>query len=409
MKTVTPLFLGGAEPDQRAELRAPSIKGAMRFWYRAIDPEYKKHEAAIFGSMDTEQSGFLIKITSQSISKRNVNEEYRDRPKTAYLGFGPINKGKTTRPYLKSGGEFVIEIIFKPKIKNDARLKVEKSLWALLVFGGLGSRSRKGFGSLTVKNIQGAILPLPWQFKDVDELEKAISDFWKDMQKPTGLQEYTRWSKDVICVVVNEKENGAVVLEWRGNELHNYRSYYGDNPCNFEPDHDDMLNYLKNGTSPPSPPLRTAFGLPHNYFFTNSFKGLIKKSRLKNNIVTEDRKSKDFVCFLETDKRREDQFSNRLGKIFKIKDDKDYVLQVWMQSLKGVPGEVNLMEGEQKGRRASPLFLHIQELRNGKACIVATFLPAKLIPGDKNITIYGNRQSEIQLALTDNLQPSKIS
>lgn len=32
LKTVTPMFLGGAEPDKKAELRAPSIKGAMRFW-----------------------------------------------------------------------------------------------------------------------------------------------------------------------------------------------------------------------------------------------------------------------------------------------------------------------------------------------------------------------------------------
>jgi CRISPR-associated protein Cmr1 len=39
LKTITPLFLGGAEPVMQAELCAPSIKGAMRLWYRAIDPE----------------------------------------------------------------------------------------------------------------------------------------------------------------------------------------------------------------------------------------------------------------------------------------------------------------------------------------------------------------------------------
>ncbi len=36
LKTVTPLFLGGANPNDTAELRAPSIKGALRFWYRAM-------------------------------------------------------------------------------------------------------------------------------------------------------------------------------------------------------------------------------------------------------------------------------------------------------------------------------------------------------------------------------------
>lgn len=39
LKAVTPMFLGGAEPNKIAELRAPSIKGALRFWYRAIDEE----------------------------------------------------------------------------------------------------------------------------------------------------------------------------------------------------------------------------------------------------------------------------------------------------------------------------------------------------------------------------------
>ncbi|MFZ1105749.1 MAG: type III-B CRISPR module RAMP protein Cmr1 [Hyphomicrobiaceae bacterium] len=32
---VTPMFLGGADPKGSAELRAASIKGALRFWWRA--------------------------------------------------------------------------------------------------------------------------------------------------------------------------------------------------------------------------------------------------------------------------------------------------------------------------------------------------------------------------------------
>jgi len=42
LKTVTPLFLGGARQNEHAELRPPSIKGALRFWYRAIDPQYNQ-------------------------------------------------------------------------------------------------------------------------------------------------------------------------------------------------------------------------------------------------------------------------------------------------------------------------------------------------------------------------------
>lgn len=36
LETVTPLFLGAAEPRGGAELRAPSFRGALRYWPRAL-------------------------------------------------------------------------------------------------------------------------------------------------------------------------------------------------------------------------------------------------------------------------------------------------------------------------------------------------------------------------------------
>ena len=38
-RVVTPMFLGGAKPNDFAELRPPSIKSAMRYWYRALDKQ----------------------------------------------------------------------------------------------------------------------------------------------------------------------------------------------------------------------------------------------------------------------------------------------------------------------------------------------------------------------------------
>lgn len=36
LKVLTPMFMGGADPEGAPELRAASIRGAMRFWFRAI-------------------------------------------------------------------------------------------------------------------------------------------------------------------------------------------------------------------------------------------------------------------------------------------------------------------------------------------------------------------------------------
>ena len=60
IEVVTPLFLGGADP-QKAELRAASIKGALRFWWRAVYgcddlEDMKKIEAGIFGSTENKAS-----------------------------------------------------------------------------------------------------------------------------------------------------------------------------------------------------------------------------------------------------------------------------------------------------------------------------------------------------------------
>jgi len=35
LETVTPLFLGGADPRGAPELRPPAFRGAMRYWLRA--------------------------------------------------------------------------------------------------------------------------------------------------------------------------------------------------------------------------------------------------------------------------------------------------------------------------------------------------------------------------------------
>jgi CRISPR-associated protein Cmr1 len=46
LRVLTPLFLAGAEQTS-AELRAPTFRGLMRYWYRAL----------IGGMVGTEQSG----------------------------------------------------------------------------------------------------------------------------------------------------------------------------------------------------------------------------------------------------------------------------------------------------------------------------------------------------------------
>ena len=78
-ESITPMFMYGAD-GKTPELRPASIKGVMRFWWRAIHgdlPLYKlkKQEDEIFGSTD-KRSSFSIKISNYQGIPKNFKIEF---------------------------------------------------------------------------------------------------------------------------------------------------------------------------------------------------------------------------------------------------------------------------------------------------------------------------------------------
>lgn len=170
-RIVTPMFLGGAEPKVTAELRAQSFKGVLRFWWRAIsyatyDGDIKKladQENRLFGSTDG-ACPFQLHLHGKErlVARRggdNLDEVVRpERPGARYLGFGLMDAfsgknttaGKLMRGCINHNQEFSLTAISRthfPESLIDAF-----KLFGLL--GGMGSRSRKGFGSLTLDQLK---------------------------------------------------------------------------------------------------------------------------------------------------------------------------------------------------------------------------------------------------------------
>jgi CRISPR-associated protein Cmr1 len=74
---ITPMFISGAD-GHTPELRPPSIKGMLRFWWRALNGhlgliDLKKNEAIKFGSSDEKigKSKIIIRVSNDNLKKRN--------------------------------------------------------------------------------------------------------------------------------------------------------------------------------------------------------------------------------------------------------------------------------------------------------------------------------------------------
>jgi len=158
-EVVTPLFLGGAEP-QNAEIRSAPIKGALRFWWRALYgsddiEEMKTKENEIWGSTQS-KSQVTIEVISQDIQPLREKLDKGNFNIYEYLGYG-YRVGNNVRSYFKSGS-FTIRITYNKKHHDQ----IANTFSFLIYFGGIGAKARNGFGSLYCSDVSR---PLFEQFK----------------------------------------------------------------------------------------------------------------------------------------------------------------------------------------------------------------------------------------------------
>lgn len=136
-KVITPMFLAGAD-GQTPELRAPSIKGAMRFWWRALNghlglEDLKKQEGKIFGD-NNKRSCFTIRIT-------NKNEHQGQEKPVPHKGY--------TLSAIKSGSTF--EVVLTIQETPEFSCKHLAAIFELTtLLGGFGKRSRRAMGGVKI-------------------------------------------------------------------------------------------------------------------------------------------------------------------------------------------------------------------------------------------------------------------
>jgi CRISPR type III-B/RAMP module RAMP protein Cmr1 len=182
MEVTTPLFNGGADPTADEALsgadgtgvRVPSLRGAMHFWFRAlaglaVGPDLRllaTLERQVFGSTEASSPVKLRIPAPPSLSPPGTPDFVRG-PLGRWVGYllgqglCPLrdNRPYVSRPYVAPGERFELQLRLTGN-QEVAALAVA-SLWLVCAYGGLGARTRRGFGGLRVLDAAGP-LPAPW-------------------------------------------------------------------------------------------------------------------------------------------------------------------------------------------------------------------------------------------------------
>jgi len=200
LETVTPLFLGGSDPRGEPELRAASFRGAMRFWLRALlggvsgdrPDKIFQCESQVFGSTD-HASPVVVRLETHSLGSDSFNPLPHKQVTFRFNGFKP-------------GQRFDICLLSRDEV---ALQQAQKALLLLCYLGGLGRRSRRGFGSLQITEGKLALTA-----KTAKELGNALkqrldailpSSFAKLTDVPRFPILHEKWAQIKVC---NEEFSG---------------------------------------------------------------------------------------------------------------------------------------------------------------------------------------------------------
>ena len=188
LETVTPMFLHGHE-NKIVELRPPPFKALFRYWWRTVQDcdanSLREAEAKWFGSTKG-KAPFSIRI---SVSKELDQTKYKPLPHK------PDNDrfGKKIDAF-GIGQPFELSLITKTGTEGAYYQQIAKLGFLL---GGIGARSRRGFGSIREAN---------WNFSDIPGLRQEILDTLNTVAKPNRFQINRAFSINGKTVEVIESE-----------------------------------------------------------------------------------------------------------------------------------------------------------------------------------------------------------
>lgn len=349
-------------PADPRGVRIPSLRGVLEFWYRALlggtpSAEVFQQQARTFGSADGGQGLSIRPLGMPRFDSGILDFDQRDEDPFPYLylGYGPLQllrgphgRQVATSYHKKQARDAIYEGIdrrsrfqFMARGTPSQIEALKRALVLLHLFGGLGSRSRRGWGSVEVEAKEAGIAPPPATAGLAEWLQTALANAWKAEAYPPGhgQPEFSALSPDARIYVTRVLEGDyRTVLQEFFRRLRDVRSYRDRRPLAVA-DHTletGDLN-LPSDRSITAVPARLAFGMP---------------------------------------------FQPGHG-------------DQWVMKYQGrLPGP-DWREGKVVTRRASPLFLKVLRLGAQRHAGVALFLPARFF-GDPRLRVGAEHKDQTQ-------------
>lgn len=154
---ITPCFCAGLNQNH-AEIRATSIRGEWRWWFRALGGN-REEEAHVFGA--SSGSGKASKVIVRTLmQERGMAVKLSTRDPNAPLSYllyfvhassTPKGKRLEDEGMLPPETIFRLQVLAKSGLSDALYDKAEHALWVMLRFGAIGYRARRACGSISAE------------------------------------------------------------------------------------------------------------------------------------------------------------------------------------------------------------------------------------------------------------------
>lgn len=225
---ITPLFGGGAKPgraDSDLVIRGSGIRGQLRFWWRACRGgqfggdlwRMREAESRLWGAASTSDSprpsqvDVVVNVTHRGEPLYAFRLEQRERgvavradntvaPSYAAFPLQPKDEdmrrdGMNTTIHPVVGRVMFDLILTFPENERD---EIEAALWAWETFGGVGGRTRRGFGALRLTAIDGSSVGAPRAQDVASFIARGLHKHVVDGEWPNGVPHLARGPQVVV-------------------------------------------------------------------------------------------------------------------------------------------------------------------------------------------------------------------